>query len=104
MSQPTGRKRKYKIVFRKGSPLTKIALLVAVVLAAAALIAIHGAIDRAQARAEALKQAALIEELEKQELEEDIDALGSADSIEQIAGEELGLVDPDSVVIVGNGE
>ena len=104
MVQPTKRKPKFKIVFRQGNTLTKIALLGVVVLSTVALIAIHGAIDQAQAKQDAMKQEALNEVLEQEELEEDINALGSADSIEEIAGEELGLVPSDSVVIVGNGE
>ena len=104
MAQPAKRKPKFKIVFRKRNSLTKIALLGVVVLSTVALIAIHGAIDQAQAKQDAMKQEALAEALEQQELEDDIDSLGSADSIEEIAGEELGLVPSDSVVIVGNGE
>lgn len=104
MSQPTGRKPKYKIVFRKGNTLTKVALMGVIVLSTVALIAIHGAIDRAEEKKNALREAALVEALEQEELEQDIDALGSAESVEKIAGEELGLVDPDSVVFVEDGE
>ncbi len=104
MSQPTQRKRKYKIVFCKGNTLTKVALLGVIVLSIVALIAIHGAIKQAKAKADALQQAALTEALEREELEKDIAELGSADSVEKIAGEELGLVDPDSVVFVEDGE
>ena len=89
---PTDKKPKFKIVFRKGNTLTKVAVLVVAVLSTVALIAIHGAIDRAQDKAEALKQEALNEALEKEELEQDISALGSADSVEEIAGERDDIV------------
>ena len=90
--QKNRRKSKYKIVFRPGSPLTKLALLGVIVLSTVALIAIHCAIDRSQAKADALRQQAAAEERERNELKDKIDNLGSTDSVIDIAGDELGLV------------
>lgn len=90
--QKNRRKSKYKIVFRPGSPLTKLALVGVIVLSTVALIAIHCAIDRSQAKADALRQQAAAEERERNELKDKIDNLGSTDSVIDIAGDELGLV------------
>lgn len=103
MSQRTPLHAKYKIVFRPGKAVTKVALLGVIVLSTVALIAIGSAVDKAEDRAEALRAQAAAEERERSKLEQDIEALGSSDSIEQIAGEELGLVDPDTIIFV-NGE
>lgn len=90
--QKNRRKSKYKIVFRPGSPLTKLALVGVIVLSTVALIAIHCAIDRSQAKADALRQQAAAEERERNELKDKIDNLGSTDSVIDIAGDKLGLV------------
>lgn len=97
-------RKKYKIVFRPGRPLTKVALLAVIVLSTVTLIAIYGAISRGEQRRDALRDQAFVQEQERQELRQDIAALGSADSVEKIAGEELGLVDPDTVIIQTNKE
>ena len=83
---------KIKLVYRPGSNLTKIALLAVIVLSTVALITIHTAIDRSEARQEALRNEAIELEQENQELKQDIGALGSRDSIIKIAGKQLGLV------------
>lgn len=98
------RKPKYKIIFRPGSPLTKLALLGVILLSTVALIAIHCAIDRSQEKADALRAQAAAEERQRNDLQNRIDSLGSTDSIRDIAGEELGLVDPDTVIFVTDGE
>ena len=104
MKERTKTRPKYKIVFRPGKTLTKVMLLVVIVLSTVTLIAIHGAIQHAEEKAQALRSQAFAEEQEQQELRQDIDALGSSDSVEKIAEEELGLVDPDTVVIVGDDQ
>ena len=81
-----------RFVYRPGKILTKIALLAVIVLSTAALISIRVAIYRSELRLEAARQEAITLEQENQALQEDIDALGSRDSIIEIAGKELGLV------------
>lgn len=81
-----------RLVYRPGKALIKIALLAVIVLSTAALITIHTAIDRSEKRREALRNEAISLEQENQALQEDIDALGSKDSIIEIAGKQLGLV------------
>ena len=81
-----------RLVYRSGKALIKIALLAVIVLSTAALITIHTAIDRSQKRLEALRNEAISLEQENDALREDIDALGSRESIIEIAGKQLGLV------------
>lgn len=81
-----------RLVYRRGKALIKIALLAVIVLSTAALITIHTAIDRSEKKREALRNEAIALEQENQALQEDIDALGSRDSIIEIAGKQLGLV------------
>ena len=81
-----------RLVYRPGKALIKIALLAVIVLSTAALITIHTAIRRSEKTLEALRNEAISLEQENQALQEDIDALGSRDSIIEIAGKQLGLV------------
>ena len=81
-----------RLVYRPGKALIKIALLAVIVLSTAALITIHTAIDRSEKRLEALRTEAISLEQENDALQEDIDALGSRESIIEIAGKQLGLV------------
>ncbi len=97
-------KPKFKIVVGRGRPVTKLALLAVIVLSTLTLLAIDGAADREREKAEAARAQAAAEERAQQELEQKIDALGSDQSMEQIAGEELGLVDPDTIIIEEDGE
>lgn len=81
-----------KVVYRRGNALIKLALLAVIVLSTAALIILHTAINRSEEKREALRNEAIMLEQENQALQEDIDALGSRDSIIEIAGKQLGLV------------
>lgn len=91
---------KIKLVYRPGSTLLKAALLGVIVLSTAALIAIHGAIARAEAQEDALRAQAAALEQSNDDLQHSIDELGSQQSVIDIAEKELGLVDPDTVVFV----
>jgi len=93
------RKQKTKVVFRSGRPLTKVVLLITIVLCSVALLTIGGAIQKERARLKANKAAAFAAEQEKDKVQSQIDRLGSQESIEEIAGEELGLHDPDKIII-----
>lgn len=92
--------KKFKLVYRPGKTLVKIALLAVIVLSTAALIALSGSIRDTRATADALTAQAAALEQQNSTLEQNIEQLGSADSVERIAQEELGLVDPDTVVFI----
>ncbi len=93
------RRLPFKLAFRKSSTLTKTAVLVAVVLCTVALIALNASTNAAREDYEALRQQAAALEGENQQISERIKGLGSVESIIQIAMEELGLVDPDTIII-----
>ncbi|MBO5323418.1 MAG: septum formation initiator family protein [Oscillospiraceae bacterium] len=91
--------RHIKLVYKRSSNVTKIVVLCAIVICTAALLILGGAIRDAEARTDALKAQASRLEQENNRLSALIDSLGTVAGIEQIAREELGLVDPDSVII-----
>ena len=91
--------RYIKLVYKRSSNVTKIVVLCAIVICTVALIILGGAIREAQARNDALRAQASRLEQENNRLSSLIDSLGTVAGIEQIAREELGLVDPDSVII-----
>ena len=83
--------RKIKFVLRPSTPLLKIAVILVILFSMAALLAMTWT-------AEMQSQAAELE-YQNEELEKKIDQLDSEQSVKDIAREELGLVDPDEVVI-----
>lgn len=91
--------KKIRIVYCKSTTLTKTVVMSAIVLSMAALLALQLSIRISENRTAALAEQAAQLEQENSELEENIDALGSADGVQQIARDELGLADPDTVVI-----
>ena len=91
--------KRIRPVYRRGSIKTKVILLVLLVLGIAGLFVLHNAIDRAEAANAALEtQAAQLVE-ENSELQQGIDNLDTVQGVEQIARDELGLEDPDTVLI-----
>jgi len=89
-----------RLVYRRGSTLAKVVVLSAIVLSTAALLTLQSTIQNTQSQSENLKSQAAKLEQENDRLEQDISELGSLDSMENIAQDELGLVDPDTVIIV----
>ena len=100
MTDNTTPRKKYKIVFRRGRTLTKLALLGVIVLSTVALIAIHNATASNQERLENSRGQAIDEELRQNQIQDNLDNLGSPDSVGDIANSELGYEDPDSVILV----
>lgn len=88
--------QQFKLVYRRSSLALKILVLVTILVSAAALIALRMTLNGYQAQSNVLQSRAVQLQEENKDLEEDIAALGSKDSIRQIAQEELGLVDPES--------
>lgn len=84
---------------KAAGPLVKVALAAAIVLCSMVLLGGRFMIWNAQARLDDLRSQAGVLVAENQQLREDIDSLGSADSIRRIAAEILDLVDPDAVII-----
>lgn len=90
---------RFQIEYRRSHKLTKIVVIAAIVLSMTALITLRLVQSDLEARNRDLQAQAEALEKENAELEDKIDALGSVQSVEQIAQEELGLVDPDTVLI-----
>ena len=95
-------KEKFKLIklrLRPSSRAAKIMLIVAIAFAMVALIALRVAIYKLDSRTEDLRNKAIALEQENRDLRENIGILGSVQSIIQIAMDELGLVDPDTVIL-----
>ena len=88
-----------RLVRVRSSKLTKIAICLAIVLSTVALVALHAVTVNERAHADALKQQAQQLEQENDKFESNIDGLGSLEGVQQIAKDELGMVDPDTVII-----
>ena len=88
-----------KLRLRPSPRSTKIMLIVAILFAMTALIALRMAITDLDNRAEDLRKKAAAMEQENKDLQENIGILGSVQSIIQIARDELGLVDPNTVIL-----
>ncbi len=84
---------------RKSSPVTIAAVLAAIVLSTAALIALNGATQRAEAQNELLRQEAVSLLAENDRLSDRIAGLGSVESAILIAMEELGLIEPGTTIL-----
>ena len=91
--------RNAKVVIRQSPAALKIALIVLILFSMATLAALRWVHNGILAETENLRQEASALEHENSELEKKTDELGSVKSVADIAKEELGLVDPDTVVI-----
>ena len=94
-----GNRPKIKLEFRSSSTLLKVVVTVLIVFSMAALLALAWVRSGIYGQIDALKQEAAALEQENRDLQEKIDELGSVESIQDIAREELGLVDPNTIVI-----
>ena len=91
-----------KVEIRPASNLLKIVVIVLIVFSTAALISLSWVRQSILAQTEDLRQEARQLEQENADLEHKISILGSVQSVEEIAQEELGLVRPDTVIINPN--
>ena len=95
-------RRRIQLVFRPSSTLLKIVVIVLIVFSTAALIALGWVRQSIQMHTEDMRQEAMALEQRNDDLADKIDILGSVQSVEQIAQEELGMVKPDTVIINPN--
>jgi len=75
-------------------------VLAAIVLSTAALILLSSATKEAEKRLEQYRQLAAQGELTNAELQQKLAELGSVKGIIRIAGEKLGLVEPDTIFFI----
>ena len=88
---------KFQLVKKRGKKLTIVMLVVAMLLSVGALTVLHFSIASLKKRTEDLRNQAIYLEGENAQLQEDIDQIGSIQSIVDIAEKELGLVQPDAI-------
>ena len=94
---PTSRIR---LVVRHSSTALKCIVLIAIVLSTMALLALRLAILDAKEKTEALRHEAAALITENSQLEKTISELGTVQSVKDLAGRLLGLVDPDTVIFL----
>ena len=90
---------KFTVRLRSAPVKLKAALIVLIVLSMAALLALRWVHNGIQAETQRKTEQAAAMEGENADLQEKIDSIGSVQSIRQIARDELGLVDSDTVLI-----
>lgn len=91
-----------KVVFRPAPALLKIAVCLLILFSMLALVALRWVHNGIQDQTRALAEEAAAAEATHADLQEKIADLGSVQSVEDIAREELGLVDPDTVLVDPN--
>ena len=89
----------FQLQYRRTPPLHKVVVAAAIVLSSMTLISLRLGHWEAEDKLSDLQHRASQLTQENQELRERIDRLGTTDSIREIATEELGLVDPDTIII-----
>jgi len=93
---------RFRLVYRRSKPLTKM-VVAAIVLSMAALISLGVAKHAAKQRLAELQQQTQTLEQENEQLQEEISQLGTLESIQKIAREVLDLVLP-GTVFFGTGD
>lgn len=91
--------RNVKVEVRATTPVLKIVLIVLILFSILALIALRWVHSGILEETQNLKDEAAAVEQANDDLQEKKDSLGSVQSVQDIAREELGLADPDTVII-----
>ena len=99
MTQKNTPPKKVKVEVRPASNILKIILTVLILFSIVALIALRWVHNGILTQIDDLKKEASGLEHANDVLEQKTEDLGSVQSIQDIAGEELGLVDPDTILI-----
>jgi len=99
MTQKNTPPKKVKVEVRPASNILKIILTVLILFSIVALIALRWVHNGILTQIDELKDEASGLEHANDVLEQKTDELGSVQSIQDIAKEELGLVDPDTILI-----
>ena len=89
---------RFQLQYRRTSTLNKVVIAAAVVLSSLTLLSLRLVRVEAEEKLADLRQQAAILDQRNDELRRDIDELGTTDSVRKIAQEELGLVDPDTII------
>lgn len=90
---------RFQLQYRRTPTLNKVVVAAAIVLSSVTLVSLRLVHWDAEARLNELQHQVAAAEQRNEELRHDIDELGTTDSVRKIAQEELGLVDPDTIII-----
>ena len=99
MANKSTPRKKVKVEVRPASNILKIILILLILTSIVALIALRWVHAGILTEIADLKEEASGLEYANEELEKKTEELGSVQSIQDIAKEELGLVDPDTILI-----
>ena len=89
---------RFQLQYRRTSTLNKVVIAAAIVLSSLTLLSLRLVQQETEQTLTDLRQQVAVRDQRNDELREDIDALGTSDSIREIAQQELGLVDPDTII------
>ena len=90
---------RFQLQYRRTPTLNKVVVAAAIVLSSLTLVTLRLAHWEAEEKLAELRQQVAAQEQRNEDLRHDIDELGTTDSVREIAREELGLVDPDTIII-----
>ena len=93
-----------RLVYRRSSTLLKCVVLTAIVVSTICLLALRGALVQVQEKTDALRSEAAELEQRNKRLERYVSGIGTVEGIKNIAFDQLGLVDPDTVIFLPDGE
>lgn len=99
MAAKKGFFKKYRFVFQSSPLVLKFALLITILVAVVCLSVLGGYIANIHAQTEDLRHYAGELEQKIDQLQDKVDQLGTLDSVTDIAGDELGMVDKDATVV-----
>ena len=99
MAKKSTPQKTVKVEVRPASNILKILLILLILFSIVALIALRWVHNGILGQIDALKEEASGLEYANEVLEQKTEELGSVQSIQEIAKEELGLVDPDTILI-----
>lgn len=98
MAEKKSQTPKIRFVFHRSSPKLKILVIIALVVCTVTLLALTIGISTAKNHTRELAQQGAALEQENAVLSEDIDKLGTIESIKDLARRFLGLFDPDTTI------
>lgn len=99
MEEKKNPQKKVKIVVRSSPPALKIVLIVLIVLSMAALMALRLVHNNIRSEIQNLESEAAAVEYANSKLDQRLEDPGSVENVMDMAKEELGMVDPDTVII-----
>ena len=93
------KRKRYRLVLVRTSPLVKILILAAILLSTIAMVVLQVNIETSRNRYNAMRQYAITLEGDNADLDKRSKELGSVESALGIALDDLGLVQPDSIIV-----